>query len=50
VELLAVDAVNQPADHLAVRRVLTTGAHIPADAVGDADIPLKGLICERTAV
>lgn len=48
-ELLAVDAVNRPADYMAVRRALTVGAHIPADAAG-AEVPLKTLFCERTAV
>lgn len=49
-ELLAVDAVNRPADYIVVRRALTTGAHIPADAAADADVPLKKLLCERSAV
>ncbi|GAA3353037.1 hypothetical protein GCM10017744_004590 [Streptomyces antimycoticus] len=48
-ELLAVDAVNRPADYMAVRRALTIGAHIPADAAG-AEVPLKTLFCERTTV
>ncbi|MFA3876350.1 NAD(P)/FAD-dependent oxidoreductase [Streptomyces sp. MMCC 100] len=48
-ELLAVDAVNRPADYMAVRRALTGGVHIPADAAG-AEVPLKTLFCERTVV
>ncbi|MCD9586856.1 NAD(P)/FAD-dependent oxidoreductase [Streptomyces sp. 8ZJF_21] len=49
-ELLAVDAVNRPADYMAVRRALTIGAHIPADGAADAEVPLKTLFCERTTV
>jgi 3-phenylpropionate/trans-cinnamate dioxygenase ferredoxin reductase subunit len=42
--LLAVDAVNRPADYMAVRKALTQGATIPEDRARDADIPLKSLI------
>jgi 3-phenylpropionate/trans-cinnamate dioxygenase ferredoxin reductase subunit len=42
--LLAVDAVNSPADYLAVRRALATGATLPAHRVRDSDRPLKELL------
>jgi 3-phenylpropionate/trans-cinnamate dioxygenase ferredoxin reductase subunit len=42
--LVAVDAVNRPADYMAVRKALTQGATIPADAVADPGVPLKSLI------
>jgi 3-phenylpropionate/trans-cinnamate dioxygenase ferredoxin reductase subunit len=42
--LLAVDAVNRPADYMAVRKALTQGATIPARAAADSDAPLKSLI------
>jgi 3-phenylpropionate/trans-cinnamate dioxygenase ferredoxin reductase subunit len=42
--LLAVDAVNRPADYMAVRKALTQGATIPAEAAADSDAPLKSLI------
>ncbi|MGQ4515321.1 FAD-dependent oxidoreductase [Streptomyces sp. DW26H14] len=42
--LLAVDAVNRPADYMAVRKALTQGATIPAGPAADADTPLKSLI------
>ncbi|MEW2548107.1 FAD-dependent oxidoreductase [Streptomyces sp. NPDC047002] len=44
--LIAVDAVNRPADYMAVRKALTQGATIPAEAAADADAPLKTLITE----
>ena len=43
-ELLAVDAVNQPADYLVVRKALTHGVNLPADLVGEAATPLKALL------
>lgn len=43
-ELIAVDAVNSPADYLVVRKALTTGRTLPADKAADADIPLKSLL------
>ncbi|WP_347058339.1 FAD-dependent oxidoreductase [Blastococcus sp. HT6-30] len=43
-ELLAVDAVNAPADYLAVRKALTQGKPLPADLVADTDTPLKSLL------
>lgn len=42
--LLAADAVNQPADYVAVRKALSSGATIPADLAADATAPLKTLI------
>jgi 3-phenylpropionate/trans-cinnamate dioxygenase ferredoxin reductase subunit len=42
--LLAADAVNQPADYVAVRKALSTGDTIPADRAADAAAPLKTLI------
>ncbi|WP_370416015.1 NAD(P)/FAD-dependent oxidoreductase [Streptomyces fradiae] len=47
--LLAVDAVNRPADYMAVRRALTRGEHLSADRAGDAAVPLKQLLTEGTA-
>jgi 3-phenylpropionate/trans-cinnamate dioxygenase ferredoxin reductase component len=44
--LIAVDAVNQPADYMAVRKALTRGANIPADQAADAGTALKTLIVE----
>jgi 3-phenylpropionate/trans-cinnamate dioxygenase ferredoxin reductase component len=43
-ELLAVDAVNAPADYLAVRKALTMGKTLPADRAADAAVPLKSLL------
>lgn len=42
--LLAVDAVNSPADYLAVRKALNAGLAIPADAARDPERPLKDLL------
>ena len=42
--LLAVDAVNTPADYLTVRKALSQGDTIPADRAGDAATPLKSLL------
>jgi 3-phenylpropionate/trans-cinnamate dioxygenase ferredoxin reductase component len=42
--LLAVDAVNRPADYMAVRKALAQGATIAPDRARDAAIPLKTLI------
>jgi 3-phenylpropionate/trans-cinnamate dioxygenase ferredoxin reductase component len=41
--LLGVDAVNLPADYLVVRKALTTGVAIPADAAR-SDRRLKDLL------
>lgn len=42
--LLAVDAVNSPADYMVVRKALTQGATIPAELAADPDTPLKELL------
>jgi 3-phenylpropionate/trans-cinnamate dioxygenase ferredoxin reductase subunit len=42
--LLAADAVNSPADYMAVRKALSTGATLPADQAIDPGIPLKSLL------
>ena len=42
--LLAVDAVNAPGDYMAVRKALTQGSTITAEAAGDSAVPLKQLI------
>jgi 3-phenylpropionate/trans-cinnamate dioxygenase ferredoxin reductase subunit len=43
-QLLAVDAVNNPVDYMVVRKALTTGASIPAEAAADASRSLKSLL------
>lgn len=47
--LLAVDAVNQPADYMAVRAALGRGSTIDPDLAGDPAIPLKSLIEDPVA-
>jgi 3-phenylpropionate/trans-cinnamate dioxygenase ferredoxin reductase subunit len=42
--LVAVDAVNSPADYLAVRRALAKGLTVPATQAVDLDRPLKDLL------
>lgn len=42
--LLAVDAVNSPADYLTVRKALSSGADVPVERAGDVDRPLKELV------
>lgn len=42
--LLAVDAVNTPADYLTVRKALAQGGEIPADLARDTATPLKELV------
>lgn len=42
--LLAVDAVNNAADYLVVRKALTQGVELPADRAADAAVPLKTLL------
>ncbi|MEU6851554.1 FAD-dependent oxidoreductase [Actinacidiphila alni] len=42
--LLAVDAVNRPADYMAVRKALGRGATIDPDRAADPGVPLKTLI------
>jgi 3-phenylpropionate/trans-cinnamate dioxygenase ferredoxin reductase subunit len=43
-QLLAVDAVNTPADYLVVRKALGDGTTIPADKAADAGTKLKSLV------
>jgi 3-phenylpropionate/trans-cinnamate dioxygenase ferredoxin reductase subunit len=43
-ELLAVDAVNNPIDYMVVRKALTAGASIPAEAAADASRSLKSML------
>ena len=47
--LLAVDAVNAGADYMAVRKALTQGSTIPADAAADASVALRERIVPRAA-
>ena len=47
-QLLAVDAVNAPADYLTVRKALSQGATIPPALAWDPGTALKGLIVPRT--
>ena len=42
--LLAVDAVNRPADYMAVRKALSLGASIDPDLARDTATPLRSLI------
>nr|WP_123023982.1 FAD-dependent oxidoreductase [Mycolicibacterium stellerae] len=42
--LLAVDAVNAPGDYMAVRKALTQGSTISAEAAADSAVALKRLI------
>jgi 3-phenylpropionate/trans-cinnamate dioxygenase ferredoxin reductase subunit len=42
--LLAVDAVNLPGDYMAVRKALTQGSTISAEAAADSAVALKQLI------
>ncbi|MET7398232.1 FAD-dependent oxidoreductase [Dactylosporangium sp. NPDC005572] len=42
--LLAVNAVNRPADYLAVRRALTDGTSLAADRAAAGDVSLKELL------
>jgi 3-phenylpropionate/trans-cinnamate dioxygenase ferredoxin reductase subunit len=46
--LLAIDAVNRPADYMAVRKALGQGATIAPDRASDAATPLKSLISAST--
>ena len=43
-QLLAVDAVNLPADYLVVRKALTQGIALPAELAADPTTPLKTLL------
>lgn len=42
--LLACDSVNRPADFVAVRKALATGANFPATLVADEDVALNTLL------
>jgi 3-phenylpropionate/trans-cinnamate dioxygenase ferredoxin reductase subunit len=42
--LIAIDAVNSPADYMVVRKVLTQGTSIPPELVADPATPLKDLV------
>ncbi|MET8805854.1 FAD-dependent oxidoreductase [Streptomyces sp. NPDC004546] len=42
--LVAIDAVNCPADYMAVRKALALGTDIAAHRAGDTGIPLKALV------
>ena len=44
--LIAVDAVNQVSDYMAVRKALGNGLTIPAEAAADAAVALKTLVTE----
>ncbi|GHG98693.1 NAD(P)/FAD-dependent oxidoreductase [Streptomyces lanatus] len=48
--LIAVDAVNNPADYMTVRKVLSQGATIPSSGAGDFGTPLKSLVVAGTDV
>ena len=48
-QLLAVDAINNPGDYMAVRKALTTGTTIPAELAADAATPLKALLATVAA-
>ena len=39
--LIAVDSVNMVADHMAARRLLTTGTSVTSEQCADASVPLK---------
>jgi len=39
-----VDAVNSPGDYMAVRKALTQGSTISADAAADGAVALRNLI------
>ncbi len=43
-QLLGVDAVNQPADHLATKMALQKGVSLPADQVGDTSVAMKDIM------
>jgi 3-phenylpropionate/trans-cinnamate dioxygenase ferredoxin reductase subunit len=48
-ELLGVDAVNNPADYLVVRKALTIGVPLPAAGAADSTMPLKALLATAMA-
>ncbi|MDH6277250.1 3-phenylpropionate/trans-cinnamate dioxygenase ferredoxin reductase subunit [Aurantimicrobium minutum] len=44
--IIAVDAVNDVLDYMAVRRALTAGQNIPADLAADSSVALKTLVTD----
>jgi 3-phenylpropionate/trans-cinnamate dioxygenase ferredoxin reductase subunit len=42
--LIAIDSVNQPADHMAGRRLLQAGIAVPREIAADPSRPLKSLL------
>jgi 3-phenylpropionate/trans-cinnamate dioxygenase ferredoxin reductase subunit len=46
-QIIAVDAVNDVSDYMAVRRALNAGANIPSAAAADSSVALKTLITEQ---
>lgn len=48
-ELLAIDAVNQPAEYVTVRRALTQGGTVPMERADDTTVPLKRLLTGGSA-
>ncbi|MEY4018723.1 MAG: hypothetical protein RLZZ590_23 [Actinomycetota bacterium] len=48
-KLLAIDAVNDPSDYMAVRRALGAGAQIDPRAAADSAVALKNLIISSDA-
>ena len=42
-QLIAADCVNRPLDFIAVRAILHSGQHLPADRAADLSLPLKKL-------
>ncbi len=42
--LTAAETVNMPGDHLMARKLIAAGAHIPAESLADAAVPLKTFI------
>lgn len=47
--LIAADAVNRPADYMAVRRALADGATVPPGPAADDSVPLKSLLTPAAA-
>lgn len=40
-QLIAVESVNKPSDHMAARRILSAGISVPKSIAADADVDLK---------
>lgn len=49
-DLIAADSVNNPRDHMAVKRALTEGKTIEPSNAADPGVPLKSLVTHRTEV